>query len=268
MPPSAEQRRGEEEELRGEPQGSSSWRGWQRGQRDDLTLSEAGHVLWERRAVVVGCMLLFLAVALLYGLSRESVYEAEATLSVRLDEEEIGIAENFEEIMLGLRNSGAMSGLPEEAARRAGWEAGTLDFDERLEWERVSNEEVAVRFSAPTPEAAARAANAYAEVFVERIGELKGRLAGGTVAVNAEVEEAAVPPEQRSGLGVLLVAIAAGCGGLLVGGIGALFLESRARRWRGSRDAELTLRAPVLGVIPEYSDDLSGSFLSRGGGPR
>jgi uncharacterized protein involved in exopolysaccharide biosynthesis len=267
MLPSAE-RRGEEESRGRQEEGRSSRRGWQRGQRDDLTLSEAGHVLWERRAVVVGCMLLFLAVALLYGLSRESVYEAEATLSVRLDEEGIGIAENFEEILLGLRNSGAMSGLPEEAAQRAGWEGGTLDFDERLQWERVSNEEVAVRFSAPTPEAAARAANAYAEVFVERIGELKGRLAGGTVAVNAEVEEAAEPPEQRSGLGVLVVVIASGCGGLLAGGIGALVLESRARRWRGSRDAELTLRAPVLGVIPHYSGELLGSGPRDGGASR
>lgn len=252
-------------ESRGQRQGRS-WQGWQRGQRDDFTLSEAAHVLWERRVVVVGCTLFFLAVALLYGFSRESVYEAETTLSVRLDKEGIGIAENFEEILSGLRNSGAISGLPEEAAKRAGWEAGPLDFDQRLEWERVNNEEVMVRFSAPTPEEAARGANAYAQVFVERLGELKGRLAGGTVAVDAEIEEPAKPPEQRSGLGAFGVAIAAGCGGLIVGGIGALFLESRAHRWRGSRDAELTLRAPVLGVIPDYSGDPSGSFVSGDGG--
>ena len=63
---------------RGGSQGSpSSGQGWQRGQRDDLTLPEAAHVLWERRAVVVGCTLFFLVVALLYSLSREPVYEAE-----------------------------------------------------------------------------------------------------------------------------------------------------------------------------------------------
>lgn len=257
MLPSTEQRGG----LRGQRQ--SRWQGWQRGQRDDLTLSEVGHVLWEWRVVVIGCTLFFLAIALLYGLTRESVYQAQAILSVRLDEEGIGAAENFEEILSGLRNSGAISGLPEEAAERAGWEAGPLDFDNRLEWERVNNEEVAVRFSASTPEEAARGANAYAEVFVERIGELKGRLAGGTVAVDAEVEEPAEPPEQRSGPGLFVAPIAAACAGLLVGGIGALFLDSRDRRWRGSRDAELTLRAPVLGVIPDYSDE-----LSSGRGPK
>ncbi len=241
--------------------------GWQREQRDDLTLSEALHVLWEWRAVVAGCTLFFLMVALLYGFSREPVYEAETTLSVRLDEG-IGAAENFDEILSGLKDTPATSGLVEEAAERAGWEAGPRDFDERLEREQVNNEEVVVRFSAPTPEEAARAANAYAEVFVERLGELRGRLAGGTVAVDAEVKEAAEPPEQRSDPGMFLAVIAAGVGGLLVGGIGALFLEGRARRWSGSKDAELTLRAPVLGVIPDYSEDPSDESFSRDGGVR
>ena len=257
MPPSTSQRR----EVQGQRQ--SRWQGWQRGQRDDLTLSEAVHVLWRRRAVVVGCMLLFLAVALLYVFSQESVYTAEATLSVRLDEG-TGAAENFDEILSGLRNSGATRGLIEEAAERAGWEAGPLDFDERLSWEPVNKKEVKVRFSAPTPEEAARGANAYADVFVERLKELRGRLAGGTVAVDAEVEEAAEPPEGGTDPRVFIALVAAGVGGLLVGGIVALFLESRARRWSGSRDAELTLRAPVLGVIPDYSDD----FYSREGGAR
>jgi uncharacterized protein involved in exopolysaccharide biosynthesis len=201
-------------------------------------------------------MLLFLAITLLYGFLQESVYTAEATLSVSL-EEGTGAAQNFDEILSSLRNSGATRGLVEEASDKAGWEAGPLDFDERLEWERANNKEVKVRFSAPTPEEAARGANAYAEVFVERLKELKGRLAGGTVAVNAQVEEPAELPERRSGPKMLITAIAAGGGGLLLGGVGALFLESRARRWRGSRDAERTLRAPVLGVIPDYSGDLS-----------
>ena len=155
------------------------WQGWQRGQRDDFTLSEARHAILERRAVVAGCTLLFLAVAMLYALSREPVYTAEATLAIR-SEEGIGAAENFEEVLSGLQDSAAMSG---------------------------------------------------------------------------QVEEAAGPPERRYDTQVFLVVIAAAGGGLLVGAVGALFLESRTRRWSGSRDAELTLRAPVLGVIPYYSDE-------------
>ncbi len=37
-----------------------------------------------------------------------------------------------------------------------------------------------------------------------------------------------------------------------MGGSVTLALESRTRKWRGAKDAELTLRAPVLGVIPDY----------------
>jgi uncharacterized protein involved in exopolysaccharide biosynthesis len=246
MPQSTKRREGRQ---------SRSWRGWQREQRDDLTLSEARHVLWKRRAVVAGCTILFLAIALLYVLSHDPVYTAEATLSVR-SQEEIGPTGNFDEILSGLQDPAATSRgrFTEEAAERAEWEDGQDDFNERLEWEPVNDEEVRVRFSASTPEEAARAANAYAEVFVERVRELEGRPVGGSVAVDAGIERVAEPPERRSDRGVFLAAVAAGVGGLLVGGIAALFLESRARRWSGSIDAERTLRAPVLAVIPDYSD--------------
>jgi uncharacterized protein involved in exopolysaccharide biosynthesis len=247
-------------------QGRSSLQDWQREQRDDLTFSEARHVLWKRRAVVAGCTLVFLAVALLYILSQDPVYTAEATISVR-SQEEIGPAGNFDEILSGLQDPAASRGrLTDEAAERAGWENGQDDFNQRLEWEPVNDEEVRVRFSASTPEEAARAANAYAEVFVERVRELEGRPVGGSVAVDAEVERSAEPPERRADWGVLLAAVAAGVGGLLAGGIVALFLESNARRWSGSIDAERTLRAPVLAVIPDYSDDGADRSPSRGGG--
>jgi capsular polysaccharide biosynthesis protein len=237
--------------------------GWQREQRDDLTLSEARHILWERRWLVAGCTILFLAIALLYAFSKEPVYTAEATLSVR-SEEGIAPTGNSNEILSRLRDSTVTDRLPEEAARRAGWQSSQSDFNDRLYWEPSNNEEVKVGFLARTPEEAARAANAYSEVLVERVEEFEGRLAGGTVAVDAEVEKVAEPPESRSDRRVFLAVVAAGCGGLLVGGIGALFLEGRARQWSGSRDAELTLRAPVLGVIPDFSN---GS-LSEDGGAR
>lgn len=230
--------------------------GWQREQRDDLALSEARHILWERRWLVAGCTILFLAIALLYIFSKEPVYTAEATLLVR-SEEGIAPTGNSNEVLSRLRDSTVTDRLPEEAARRAGWQSSQSDFNERLYWGPSNNEEVRVGFSARTPEEAARAANAYSNVLVERVAEFEGRLAGGTVAVNAEVEKAAEPPESRSDRRVFLAVVAAGCGGLLVGGIGALFLEGRARQWSGSRDAELTLRAPVLGVIPDFSNGLS-----------
>jgi capsular polysaccharide biosynthesis protein len=231
--------------------------GWQREQRDDLTLLEARHVLWERRWLVAGCTILFLAIALGYAFSKEPVYVAEATLSVRSEDGIAPATGNSSELLSRLRDSTVTDGLPEEAASKAGWQSSQSNFNERLYWEPTNNDEVKVGFSARTPEEAARAANAYSSVLVERVAELEGRLAGGTIAVDAEVEKPAEPPESRSDRGVFLAVAAAGCGGLLVGGIGALFLEGRARRWSGSRDAELTLRAPVLGVIPDFSNELS-----------
>jgi capsular polysaccharide biosynthesis protein len=56
---------------------------------------------------------------------------------------------------------------------------------------------------------------------------------------------------------LIYAAVAAGAG-LLLGGAVALILEGRASGWRGVRDAELTLRAPVLGAIPDYSSKRSG----------
>src|SRR3712207_1713332 len=115
----------------------SPLQGWQREQRDDLTLSEARHVLWKRRAVVAGCTLFFLAMALLYILTQDPVYTAEATLSVR-SQEEIGPAGNLDEILSGLQDPAVSRGrLTEEAAERAGWEDGQEDFNQRLEWDPV-----------------------------------------------------------------------------------------------------------------------------------
>lgn len=229
------------------------WQDWHHEQRDDLTVFEARHILWERRLLVSGCTLLFIVIGLLYGLSQEPVYTAEATISIRSEEGGIKLADSPDEILAGLGSAEATKGFLNEAAERAGWKGELSEFRERIREEQQGNGRVRVRFSGRTPREASQGANAYAEVFVERVREFEGRLAGGTASTDAEVEKAAIPPEYRSGPGVLLTAVAAGAAGLLVGGIGALFVEGRARRWSGSKDAELTLRAPVLGVIPNYS---------------
>ncbi len=235
-----------------------AWQDWQREQRDDLTLSEARHILWERRSLVAGCMLLFVAVALLYAPFREPVYTAEAIVSVRSEEGEIGgIAESLDEVLYELGNPEATEGFLDEAVSRAGWKQEPGEFRERLREERLNNGRIEVSFSGRTPGEASQGANAYAQVFIERVRAFEGRLAGGTISAEARVEKAATPPEKRSDPGILLMAVITGAGGLFVGGIGALFFEGRARRWSGFKDAELTLRAPVLGVIPEYSYDLS-----------
>jgi capsular polysaccharide biosynthesis protein len=194
--------------------------------------------------------------ALLFGLFREPVYTAEAAVSIQ-PREELSNNEEKDAFMEEVMGAIATEKLLREVMRRAGWEAGLAEFRERLQAEplvtRNGETGLRVRFSGSQPEQAARAANAYAELFVGRVERLNDeRLAGGALAADASVERRAALPE---GLGLRLLiyaAVAAGLG-LLVGGGGALLLEGKARSWRDARDAELTLRAPVLGVIPDYS---------------
>ena len=234
---------------------SISRHGWQRERRDDLPLSEILHVLWGRRLLVVGIVLSVVLLALLFGLIREPVYTAEAAVGIepreRLanDEERLAFVE-------GVQGAVVREELLRGVMRRADWKADPGEFKERLDPQIVTQggeTGLLVRFSDPEPEQAARAANAYAELFVARVERLnEDRLAGGALAADAVVERRAAPPEGSS-LRLLLYAAAAVAAGVLAGGTGALLLEGRGRSWRDARDAELTLRAPVLGVIPDYS---------------
>jgi uncharacterized protein involved in exopolysaccharide biosynthesis len=234
---------------------SISRRGWQRERRDDLPLSEILHVLWGRRFLVVGIVLSLVLLVLLFGLFREPVYTAEAAVSVEPRERLINDDERAA-FMEEVQSAVVTQEWLREVMRRAGWEADLKEFRERLDFETVAQGDetgLRVRFSDSRPEQAARAANAYADLFVGRVERLnEDRLAGGALPADAVVERRAVPPEGSS-LRLLLYAAAAVAAGVLAGGAGALLLEGRARSWRDARDAELTLRAPVLGVIPDYS---------------
>jgi capsular polysaccharide biosynthesis protein len=234
---------------------STSRRGWQRERRDDLPLSEIVHVLWGRRLLVVGIVLLLVLLALLFGLFREPTYTAEAAVAVEPRERLAGDEER-EDFVAEVRSAVvATDGFMQEVMRQAGWTSDLDSFRNRFGFETVARGEdtgMLVTFSASEPEQAARAANAYAELFVGRVETLNDdRLAGGALAADAVVERRAAVP--ASSLRLLLYAAAAVAGGVLMGGAGALLLEGRARSWRDARDAELTLRAPVLGVIPDYS---------------
>jgi uncharacterized protein involved in exopolysaccharide biosynthesis len=230
-------------------------RGWQDEQRDDFQLSELLYVLWGRRLLVAGTVLVLVLLALLFGLVREPVYTAEAAVSIE-PREELSNNEEREAFMEVVRGEVVTDELLRKVMRQAGWEADPREFKERLDPQtfvtRTGETGLLVRFSGSGPEQAARAANAYAELFVERVERLNDeRLAGGALAADASVERRATP--EGANLRVLVYAAVAAGAGLLVGGIGALLLEGRARSWRDARDAELTLRAPVLGVIPDYS---------------
>ena len=226
------------------------------GQRDDPSLAEVLYVLRERRLLVAGCALTFALAALLFGLLREPVYTAEATVSVS-PREQLGNNDEREAFLEQVLGAVATEELLRNVMHRAGWEAGLEEFRDRLDPRtfvtRDGRTGLRVRFFGSEPKQAARAANAYAELFVEKVERLNNeRLAGGALPADARVVSRAALPMRSSLRLPLYAAVAAGIG-LLVGGAWALLLEGRARGWRGGRDVELTLRAPVLGVIPDCS---------------
>jgi capsular polysaccharide biosynthesis protein len=227
----------------------------QGGRRGNPSLPEILYVLWERRLMVTGVVLVLAGAALLLGLFREPVFTAEAAVGVT-PEEKLSDEEARETFMREVQAAVAMQQVMPEVARRAGWERGPTEFAERLDprfvaWNGESG--LRVQFSGPTPEQAARGANAYAEVFAERADRLGGgRLAGGTLVADASLEGRAMPAGGPGPRPLIYAVLAAGAG-LLLGGAAALLLEGRASGWRGVRDAELNLRAPVLGTIPDYS---------------
>jgi len=233
---------------------STSGRGWQDKARGDPSLSEILYVLQRRRLLIVGVVLVLAGIALLFGLFREPVYTAEAKVSVRpqakLDDE--AMLAFLEEV----RGAVVTQEMLSEVRRRAGWEAEPKAFSERLDPRTVADSDggpgLQIRFHGDDPGQAALAANAYAELFVERVEDLGDRPpAGGVQVAEALVEQKALPGDYRP-RPLIYAAIAAGVG-LLIGGAAALILEGRASGWRGVRDAELTLRVPVLGTIPDYS---------------
>ena len=233
---------------------STSGRGWRDKAREDPSLSEILYVLQRRRLLIVGVVLVLAGIALLFGLFREPVYTAEAKVSVRpqvkLDDE--AMLAFLEEV----RGAVVTQEMLSEVRRRAGWEGEPKAFSERLDPRTVADSDggpgLQIRFHGDDPGQAALAANAYAELFVERVEDLGDRLpAGGVQVAEALVEQKALPGDYRP-RPLIYAAIAAGVG-LLIGGAAALILEGRASGWRGVRDAELTLRVPVLGTIPDYS---------------
>ena len=232
-------------------------RDWHGERRSEASLSEILHVLRGRRLPVLGIVLVLAGVALLFGIYRGPVYTAEAVVSVtpqeRLDDEQA-----LEAFVRGVHGDVVTgTGFWGDAMSLAGWSGDLEEFqgrlDDRVYVTRDGSSGVLVSFSGARSEQAAVAVNAYARLFAERVERLDGeRLAGGVAVAGAAVEQTAVPSESSSVRPLVYAAVAAGVG-LLLGGVWALLLEGRTPGWRGVRDAELSLQAPVLGTIPDYA---------------
>lgn len=230
---------------------------WHQDRRDGLGLPEILNVLWGRRVLVAGVIVALALVAVAYGLIRDPAYSAEAVVYIESRE---GFSEGedagafIEEVVGAVANDEMLM----KTARRAGYEGDLSSFRDRLDVRSTDPADgepgsLRVAFPSSDPEEAARTANAYAGLFVERVEDLNDRrIAGGALDAEASVRSEAVPPSGGSWFRIALYALGAIAGGVLAGGAAALALDGRVRSWRGPRDAELTLRVPVIGVIPEY----------------
>ncbi len=236
---------------------STDRRGWQSGSRDATSLAEVLHVLKGRRLLVVGAVLVLAGVALFFGLFREPAYTAEAVVGFapRQTPDDENARQAFaQEVFSAVTSPG---GFSEGVKERAAWRGTPEEFRDRLDPGLSASGgggmEMRVAFSGREPEEAARVANAYAQMFALEAGRLgEGQLSGGTGVAESRVTRRAAPFEGSGPPALLYAALAAGVG-LLIGGGVALSLEGRAGGWRDVRDAEMTLRAPVLGAIPDYS---------------
>ena len=206
---------------------------------------------------MVGTVLAFVLASLVFSIVRDTVYEAEAIVVIE-SEGELSSGQDAESFVSGVFNDVDTQELRLETMKQAGWQDGEDSFERQRTVQAFARQDggesgLLVKFNSSTAEEASRLSNIYAELFVERVTQLNERFAGGSVAATASVQSRAVVPEQPSSPRPLLYAAIAAGTGLLVGGAVAFAIENRTQSWRGARDAELTLRAPVLGVIPEYS---------------
>ncbi len=238
---------------------STSRQSWQREERDHLTLREILHVLWGRRTLVLTVVIGLVLASLAFSLFRDTVYKAEALVAVE-PQGELSSSQDAEVFVNEVFRAVDTSVLRSETIRRTGWSGSESSFEQQMDVQAVVQQTggeagLLIQFDAPVASEAAGVANTYAKLFVRRVTQLNERLAGGSVAATASLQSRAVAPESPSSPRPLVYAAIAAGAGLLIGGAAALTIEGRTQSWRGPRDAELTLRAPVLGAIPEYSSE-------------
>lgn len=205
--------------------------------------------------MVAAFVLVLMVGGVVLGLFNERVYTGEAVVTIQLQEELA--PDDVEAFTSDVGGAVGPEGLVRDVMRKVQWKGSPEDFKARLDVqpfvEGGDEPALRVRFSGDTAREAAAAANAYADLFVQRVEQLNNqRLAGGSLAADASVKHRASPPDHTSSMGPLLYAAIAIGVGMLIGGAAALVLESRTHNWRDARDAEFTLRAPVLGIIPVY----------------
>lgn len=208
--------------------------------------------VWSRKAAAALTALAVCAAVVVIETFRGHEHAAEAVVQVRGMDEAATPSGEWLPTILNELDSRSIS---RQAADRSGWSGSQEAFERGLELEPSGGGELSVRFSATEPEQAAEGANAYAAAFVEEVERLGGeRIAGGALGAEAELRQAASPPETPASRPFVL-GLASLAPGLIAGAAVALALARRDRSWR---EAEFALGAPLLGVIPELEPSSNG----------
>lgn len=239
--------------------------GWR---REEFSLRELLYILWSRKVLVLAVTALVTAAVAVYTFSGEPAYTAEAQVAIVPERPNVSQLE-LESFVEGVSIAVAADDeLLAEAANRSGWDAGPAAFRDALDpvYHAGNGRSggVEVRFTASDPGMAARGANAYADLLTERVATLEGQGISEQIATTAvTVTDRAEPGEVGQSGRPVLHLVAALLLGLLAGGVAATALDARTRSWRDARDAELTLRAPVLGTIPDYGPSQDAADEAR-----
>ena len=116
-----------------------------------------------------------------------------------------------------------------------------------LKGQAEGQEQVSVQLAALTREAEADRA-----LFNQYLGRLKETNQEQTLRFdNARIVSPALAPLKPSGPGPLVLLLAAGLGGLMLGAGGAVFSENVRAGLRTGEDVEESLGVPCLGIVPE-----------------
>jgi succinoglycan biosynthesis transport protein ExoP len=216
-----------------------------------VTLDQIASILWRRKLVFVGTLIVCLGLVTAITFSLSKTYKATATLFVGTQQRNVGTTDLLEQLT---RTYAHLAGNPNVAAEVA----KTLDppisrskLLSKMSFSPVERTQLLqISAEASSPEKAARTANLYAAVFVNRVAQ---RAEGSETEVKLSVSEpAALPtdpvrpnPPLYLGLGTLLsVLIAFGV---------TLAVDRLDKRIRVPQEDTTFLGEPILVRIPKFA---------------
>jgi capsular exopolysaccharide synthesis family protein len=215
-----------------------------------VTLDQIASILWRRRLVFVGTLIVCLGLVTGITFSLSKTYKATATLFVGTQQQNVGTTDLLEQLT---RTYAHLAGNPNVAAEVA----KTLDppisrskLLSKMSFSPVERTQLLqISAEASSPEKAARTANLYAAVFVNRVTQ---RAEGSEAEVKLSVSEpAALPtdpvrpnPPLYLGLGALLSV-------LLAFGV-TLAVDRLDKRIRLPQEDTTFLGEPILARIPKF----------------